>query len=90
MTIQCDMSGSFGDVVTFRSVLGGGSAAAMGAVSHWVNAARFALYTRMHATAQEYLNKATLIASLSGSDDCTDEIERLADELRTRLAGVTP
>jgi hypothetical protein len=57
-------------------------------VRHWINAARFALYTRMHATAQEYLNKATLIASLSGSDDCSGEIRRLADELRRQLQAV--
>jgi hypothetical protein len=70
------------------SVVGGKPATPIEDVRYWVNAARFALYTRMHATAQEYLNKATLIASLSGSDDCSGEIGRLADELRRHLHGM--
>jgi hypothetical protein len=88
MTIQSDMSGGFGSVsMAYAPLTVRNAAAAMDDVSYWVNAARFALYSRMHTTAEEYLNKATLLASLSGSDDCTAEIGKLADELRTRLPG---
>jgi hypothetical protein len=85
MTNQSDMCGGLVGGGIHTSTAGRNATAAMGDVSYWVNAARFALYTRMHTTAQEYLNKATLIASLSGFDDCSDEIEGLAGELRARL-----
>jgi hypothetical protein len=57
-------------------------------ISHWVRAAKFAIYAQMHATAREYLNKATLLASLHESDDCAAEIARLASELRSWPDGV--
>jgi hypothetical protein len=87
MTIQSDMSGGLVGAGVHASTAGRNATVAMDDVRYWVTAARFALYTRMHGTAQEYLNKATLIASLSGSDDCSDEIEGLAGELRARLVG---
>jgi hypothetical protein len=87
MPIQNDMSGGLVGAGALASTAGRNATAQMGDVRYWVNAARFPLYTRMHGTAQEYLNKATLIASLNGSDDCSDEIEGLAGELRARLAG---
>jgi hypothetical protein len=56
-------------------------------VTHWVNAARFAAYAGMHAAAHEYLNKASLIASINGVDGIVPEIGRLVDEIKARLAG---
>jgi hypothetical protein len=56
-------------------------------VAHWVNAAKFAVYAGMHAAANEYLNKASLIASINGVDEIAPEIGRLVDELKARLAG---
>ena len=53
-------------------------------VIHWLNAARFAAYAGMHTMANEYLNKASLIASINDCRDNAREIGRLVDELRTR------
>ena len=58
-------------------------------VMHWVNAARFAAYAGMRAAAHEYLNKASLIASINGADEIVPEIGRLVDEIKTSLAGVS-
>jgi hypothetical protein len=58
-------------------------------ISHWVRAAKFAIYGQMHAAAREYLNKATLLASLHELDDCAVEIDRLASELRNRPSGAS-
>ena len=55
-------------------------------VRYWVNAARFAIYTGMTAAANEYLNKASLIASITECHDGAAEIDRLVDELRARFA----
>ena len=53
-------------------------------VTHWLNAARFAAYAGMHTLANEYLNKASLIASINDCRDGAREIGRLVDELRVR------
>jgi len=57
-------------------------------VGFWLRAAKFAFYAQMHSTAREYLNKATLLASLHEFDGFAAEIGRLAHQLGSRLNAV--